>query len=354
MGKVDNWRSIVIQPQTPIIQVIQTIDAGALRVALVTDENDRLLGTVTDGDVRRGLLHHIDLNGPVTAIMNPRPQVARTSDSREHILTLMTKREIDHVPVVDGEGRTIGLETLQDLSRPIQRDNRVVIMAGGLGTRLAPLTDNCPKPMLPVGEKPILEVILDNFIEYGFHRFSISVNYKREMIQDHFGDGERWGVSIDYLEENSPLGTAGSLALLTKVDDLPFFVMNGDLLTRINFHRVLEFHSKHQAQATICVRGVEETLPFGVVQMDNHRLLGIDEKPVRRYFVNAGIYLLEPEVLKLIPGNGNRFDMPDLFRSIIEEGGNAASFPFIDYWLDIGRMGDFHRARQTYTEQFSH
>ena len=317
----------------------------------MVDAEERLLGTVTDGDVRRGLLKKHDLEAPVTAIMNRNPVVANQVDSREHMLALLRARDIEQLPILDQERRPVGLETVRELSCPRIRHNRVVIMAGGLGSRLGALTEDCPKPMLPVGSKPILEVILESFIEYGFRRFYFSVNYRKEQIQDYFHDGSHWGVAIEYLEETEKLGTAGSLAMLSDTGGLPFFVMNGDLLTRINFHRILDFHNKHKARATLCVRRVEQTIPFGVVAMDDHRLLEIEEKPVRKYFVNAGIYLLEPTVLPLIPAK-TRFDMPDLFRKIVEKGDETVAFPFVDYWLDIGRMGDFRQACQDYPEVF--
>ncbi|MBF0127959.1 MAG: NTP transferase domain-containing protein, partial [Magnetococcales bacterium] len=224
--------------------------------------------------------------------------------------------------------------------------------AGGLGSRLAPLTDMIPKPLLKVGSKPILEVILESFIAYGFHRFFLSVNYRKEMIKEYFGDGSGWGVEIDYLEENGRLGTAGSLSLFKERPEKPFFVMNGDLLTRINFQHVLDFHLEHQSRATLCVRKVEQTVPYGVVRLDAHRLVTIEEKPVQEYFVNAGIYLLDPEVLSFIPG-GQYFDMPTLFQNIIKRGETTAAFPFLDYWMDIGRMGDFRQACRDYPEVFA-
>ncbi|MBF0142929.1 MAG: nucleotidyltransferase family protein [Magnetococcales bacterium] len=349
---MDHWRTVLVGPEVPILEAIQVIDRGGLGVALVVDAADRLLGTVTDGDVRRGLLLHLQLDTPVQKVMNRQPTVAREEDTREHILSIMRTRDFDHIPVVDDLGRVVGLKTLRQLARPKRRDNWVVIMAGGLGSRLGPLTEDCPKPLLKVGSKPILETILESFIDHGFHRFFLSVNYKKRMIKEHFGDGNRWGVEIRYLEERERLGTAGSLALLPEVPREPFFVMNGDLLTRIHYPQILEFHQDHGAFATICVRRVEETVPYGVVELDRHQLIDIEEKPVRAYHVNAGIYLLDPVVLPLLPGNHERFDMTDLFRKVIARGWPTAAFPFLDYWLDIGRMPDFHRANLEYPEVF--
>ncbi|MBF0454297.1 MAG: nucleotidyltransferase family protein [Magnetococcales bacterium] len=340
-----------MQPTATIMDAMAVIDQGALRVALVVDESYRLLGVITDGDIRRALINRIELTESVAKVMCNRPFVAHLADSQEKIFSLMNAKTIEHIPIVNDGGILVGLKTLRELARPATRDNWVVLMAGGLGSRLGPLTKECPKPLLKVGSKPILELILESYIAHGYHRFYLSVNYKKEMIQDHFGDGSDWGVTIRYLEEEGRLGTAGSLALLPETPTEPFFVMNGDLLTRINFNDILQFHQEHQAKATLCVRKMEQTIPYGVVQTDRHQLLAIEEKPVHSYFVNAGIYLLDPVVLNLLSG-ANSCDMPDLFRLVIEQGHETAAFPFLDYWLDIGQRGDFHQACQDYTEIF--
>ncbi|MBF0159892.1 MAG: nucleotidyltransferase family protein [Magnetococcales bacterium] len=348
-----SWRAILVHPEHSILEAVRVMDQGALGAVLVVNHQQRLLGVVTDGDVRRGLLQRIRMEAPVTTVMCDTPTVAKMSDSKEHIFALMRTRSLNHVPIVDDDYRLVGLETLKVMVRPQPRDNWVVLMAGGLGSRLGPLTERCPKPLLHVGSQPILEIILESFIEQGFYQFFLSVNYKKEMIQDYFGDGSRWGVSIDYLEENERCGTAGSLALLPDRPELPFFVMNGDLLTRINFIRALDFHVENEVQATMCVRKVAQTVPYGVVELESsHRLLRIVEKPVEEYLVNAGIYMLNPEVLSLIPSSGY-FDMTDLFRRVIEAGYATSAFPFLEYWLDIGRMGDFQQACQDYPRVFN-
>ena len=351
MSKQKNWRSVLILPESTILETIQVIDQGAMRIALVVDAQHHLLGVVTDGNIRRGLLNHIGLQEPVSKIMNPHPITAQVTEAREQVLSRMNALEIEHIPVVDEQGVLVGLEILQALTQPKAKANWVVLMVGGLGSRLGPLTQSCPKPLLRVGSKPILEVILESFIEYGFKRFYLSVNYKKEMIKAYFGDGSAWGAQIRYLEEKERLGTAGSLSLLPEPPEEPFFVMNGDLLTRINFQHILDFHAEHQAQATLCVRRLEQTIPFGVVEMAQHRLTGIEEKPTHHYFVNAGIYVLEPTLLPMI-AEGHHLDMPDLFRQAIGQGHTAAAFPFLDYWMDIGQMGDYDRAKQEYAQVF--
>jgi len=346
-----DWKDILVTSDTPILKVIEIIDAGARQLALVVDENERLLGTVTDGDIRRGLLKGRSLQDPASSVMNPYPIVASPYDTRENILTLMKVRQIHQIPVLDEDGRILHVEVLNELLRPTIKENWVVLMAGGQGTRLRPLTHDCPKPLLKVGNKPLLETILHNFIESGFHRFFISVNYKAEMIKDYFGDGSKWNVEIQYLHEEKTLGTAGSLSLLTEKPTQPFFVMNGDLLTKVNFGQLLDFHVAHSARATMCVREHDYQVPYGVVKLDKQRLTGIEEKPVQKFFVNAGIYVLNPEVIDMIPNN-NYYDMPSLFDELMKDGQETIAFPIREYWLDIGRIADFERANVEFAEVF--
>jgi dTDP-glucose pyrophosphorylase len=345
------WKQILIVQNVTIHDTLRIIDSSAMQIALVVDEENRLLGTVTDGDIRRGILKGINLDDPVKKIMNPHPTVAKSYERRDIVLAVMKLKRLNHIPVIDDEGRVINVETLQDLIQADVKDNIVVLMAGGLGTRLRPLTDECPKPLLKVGGKPVLETILDNFMEYGFRKFYLSVNYRADMIKEYFGDGNRWGVEIDYIYEDKQLGTAGALSLLPVKPKQPLLVMNGDLLTKVNFQQLLDFHSVHQAQATMCVREYHFQVPYGVVKMDQHRLMGIDEKPVQRFFVNAGIYVLEPKTLELIPNN-EFFDMPNLFKRIIDKGEETTAFPIREYWMDIGQLNDYEKANVEYEEVF--
>jgi len=348
---MNRWHMARIAPERSIRDAIRTIDEGAIRIALVVDGDNRLLGTVTDGDVRRGILHGVALEEPVTRVMNPHPTTARADEGRDTILERMKQTRLHQIPVVDGQGRLVTVEILDELLQARHRDNWVVLMAGGLGSRLRPLTDECPKPLLKVGSKPLLEIILENFLEYGFRTFYISVNYKAEMVQAHFGDGSRWGIEIRYVHEDRRLGTAGALSLLPGRPTQPLIVMNGDLLTKVNFQHLLDFHAEHRARATMCVREYDFQVPYGVVRIDHHRILGIDEKPVQRFFVNAGIYVLEPEALDLIPP-ATYFDMPELFTNLIGRQQETAVFPIREYWLDIGHMDDFARANGDFPEVF--
>jgi NDP-sugar pyrophosphorylase family protein len=256
------------------------------------------------------------------------------------------------VPVVDHGHHVVGLEIMENLLSPSTRDNLVVIMAGGLGSRLRPMTNDCPKPMLKVGGKPILETILETFLQHGFREFCFAVNYKAEMISDYFGDGGKHDCFIEYLHENEPLGTAGALSLLATLPVQPVIVMNGDVLTKVDFKCLLDFHGRNNSQATMCVREYDIQVPYGVVQVDQHRLEGIEEKPVHKFFVNAGIYVLQPEVLKMIPRN-KHCDMPTLFKRVLEEGHETSVFPVREYWLDLGKIEDFNRAKGDFDGVFN-
>lgn len=344
------WEKILIKPDTTILTALKVIDDSSMQIAMVV-EDGRLAGTLTDGDIRRAILKGIPLESPVSDIMNKNPIVAAESYGKQELLAIMKVTEVRHIPIVDENGFLVRIETYKDLTQPRERENWVVLMAGGMGSRLRPLTNECPKPLLQVGNKAILETILDNFIEYGFRKFFISVNYKAEMVKSFFRDGNQWNVDIQYIDEEKVMGTAGCLGLLPEPPKHPFVVMNGDLLTKINFQQLLDFHREHRAQATMCVRDYDNQIPYGVVKFDKHRLTDIEEKPIHRFFVNAGIYVLSPKTLSFIPKN-SYFDMPDLFRIMIEKGLETVAFPIREYWIDIGRMDDFERAKGEYAEIF--
>ena len=338
------WNSVLVAPQDSLDQALRVLDNGGLRLVLVVDAAGKLSGIVTDGDVRRALLKRVSLSDPVATVMNPRPRPALAGASRETLRQMMEQHSLLHVPLVNAEGELVGLETYRDLLAAPLRDNWVFLMAGGFGTRLRPLTDACPKPMLMVGGKPMLESILENFINAGFRRFYISVHYLAEQIKRHFGDGSRWGVTIRYVEEDTPLGTGGALGLLPELADRPVLMMNGDVLTQLDFNALHDFHVKQEAALTLCVREYDMQVPFGVVTGEDTRVTGIVEKPVHRFFVNAGIYVVSPEVVELTRPP-RRLDMPDLVRDLVAQGRKVAMFPIHEYWLDIGRPDDFARAQ---------
>lgn len=339
------WRDLLISPAQTIREAISRIDLGNAQIVLVADEQGTLLGTVTDGDVRRGLLRGLSLGDLVSEVMNRTPTTARQADDRSAILAVMKRKLVHQVPLVNDYGVVVGLETLDELLQPGRRDTPVVLLAGGLGMRLRPLTDELPKPMLRIGEKPILESILGSFIEYGFHRFHISVNYKADVIERYFGDGSRWDVRIDYLREGTRLGTAGPLSLLPELPSEPVIVMNADILTRVNFAHLLDFHRQSGAAATVCLREHRHTVPYGVVDMQDNFLTRIEEKPVHRSMVSAGIYVLEQIAFQHLPAD-RYCDMPTLLQDLINRGMRAAGFPIHEFWLDIGRLEDLERANE--------
>lgn len=339
------WQSVLIGPDISLEDAIATLDREALRIVIVVDDKGVLLGTLTDGDVRRALLHHLPLSTCVRDVMYVNPRVAELNWGRDRMLAVMEKHQLLQLPVVDKDFKVVGLETLHGLLNKGRRDNPVFLMAGGFGTRLHPLTHSCPKPLLKVGDKPILELIMQGFINAGFHRFFISTHYMPEMIQAYFGDGSRWGVSIRYVHENEPLGTGGALGLLPHDDiNLPLFVMNGDLLTNLDFQNLLNFHEERCGVATMCVREYEYQVPYGVIESEGHQILSMVEKPIQKFFINAGIYLLSPELVKSVSKN-TRIDMPTILERAIALGEVVNMFPVHEYWLDIGRMEDFHRAQ---------
>lgn len=345
------WKKAVIPPTASMRDTIRTIDEGAIQIAFVVDGDQRLLGTVTDGDIRRAILRGVSLDGEARLVMNPHPVTAPSDMSRQAILEIMRHKLIHQIPILDRAGRIVDVELLDNLLQREEPQNWVVLMAGGLGTRLRPLTDDLPKPMLKIANKPLLEIILENFIEQGFRKFYFSVNYKADMVQSHFADGSHWDAEIRYLRETERMGTAGPLSLLPEHLTHPLIVMNADLLTKLNFRQLLDFHHEHCVQATMCVREYDFQVPYGVVRIDNTRITAIDEKPVQRFFVNAGIYVLGQEALGLIPKQ-TYFDMPDLFNHMIGRNMDTAVFPIREYWLDIGRMEDFQRANGEYAGEF--
>src|SRR5215469_646288 len=345
------WRATLVQSDVTIHAAIAAIDKSALQIALIVDHGQRLIGTVTDGDVRRGLLRGISLEAAVSEIMNAQPISCPAALGREAALAVMRSADVKQVPLLDEAGRVVGLELMGDVIKRTDHDNWVVLMAGGLGQRLRPLTEDCPKPMLPVGGQPLLEIILKNFARQGFQRFFLSVNYKDEVVQRHFGDGSRWGVSIDYLQEGEKLGTAGALGLLPERPKQPLIVMNGDLLTAINFSSMLQFHVEHEATATMAVREHTVEVPFGVIDLAEDYLAGLTEKPRYSWFINAGVYVVEPTVLDLIEPR-QALDMPVLFERVLARNDKVAAFPVREYWRDIGRLEDLEHASADYSTAF--
>jgi dTDP-glucose pyrophosphorylase len=350
---MSNVQETLIALTATIKDVIETIERSSSKVALVVDGNGRLLGTVTDGDVRRGLLRGLQITDPASAIMNTKPRVAHAHDDAAAVIDMMRRNICRQVPILDAEGRIVALRTIEEALQVPRRPNPVFLMAGGRGQRLRPLTDECPKPMLRIAGRPILQIIVENMVQQGFNDFYISVNYKRDMVRQHFGDGSACGARIRYVEEEEtqPLGTAGALSLIPEKPRHPMIVMNGDILTKVAFGSLLDFHQEHGSVATMCVRDYFVQVPYGVIALDEHRLSEIVEKPVHRFLVNAGIYVLEPSALELVP-SGAAYDMPSLFEQLARERSAVSVFPITEYWLDIGRMDDFNKANDDYVREF--
>ncbi|SIO45842.1 CBS domain-containing protein [Rhodovulum sp. ES.010] len=344
------WRRALLPKTATLTETIENLNAVGIRLVLCVHADGRLYGSVTDGDLRRGLLRGLSMEDAVSEIANPNPLVVPEGTDREIVRALMVANKVQQVPVVDPAGRPVGLHLWDTLDTPPERDNVMVIMAGGKGTRLRPYTESCPKPMLPVAGKPLLQHIVERARSQGISRFVISLNYLGQMIRDHFGDGAALGVRIDYVTEDAPLGTAGALALLDPRPELPFLVTNGDVLTDIDYGEVLEFRARHEAAAVMAVRVYEWANPFGVVEMDGVDIAGFVEKPVIRSHINAGIYAFLPDALDHLERN-SPCDMPTLFDRLREAGRRTVAFPMHEPWLDVGRPDDLTLARASLEDE---
>ena len=322
---------------------MEAIDRGTRQIALVTDSKGVLVGVITDGDIRRGLMRGLNLQSPLAEITKPNFVSVKASEAAT-ARSLLTTRNLHQIPLVDDAGRPVDIFHIDNLLDTPEHQTRVVLMAGGLGTRLRPLTETVPKPMLHIGGRPILEKIIEAFVSQGFRTFTISLNYKGEMIREYFGDGARFGAKIEYVEEKQRMGTAGALSLLPERPTAPFVVMNGDLLSSLQFDSLLKFHGDIGAMGTMCVREYTVQVPYGVVETDGALLRRIVEKPTHQHFINAGIYVLSPAALDFVEPD-TYLDMPSLFERMIAADQTAATFPLDGYWIDIGRLEDLERAR---------
>lgn len=347
-NRVD-WRRACLDDSARLQDAIRCLNESALQIILVVSADGVLQGTLTDGDIRRGLLRGLTLESPIDSLVVRNPLVAPPQMGRETVLHLMQANRLHQLPVVDDKRKVVGLHMLDALMTPRRRDNLMIIMAGGQGMRLRPHTERCPKPMLPVGDKPMLQHIIERARDEGFVRFLLAIHYLGHMIEEHFGDGAEYGVSIEYLREESPLGTAGAISLLDPEPDLPFIVSNGDVLTDIRYGELLDFHDRHDAMATMAVQLHEWQHPFGVVHTKGVDIVGFEEKPVMRSHINAGVYVLEPRALECL-SRGEHCDMPMLFSRLQEGAARTIVYPMHEPWLDVGRSDDLQRARDAYSE----
>jgi len=339
------WRDALLPVNATLQDAIRNLDESALQIALVVSDDGILVGTLTDGDIRRGLLRGLDLASPIDSILFREPLVVPPQLERHIVLELMRANKLRQLPVVDADRRVVFLHVWDELMVPKRRPNLMVIMAGGLGQRLRPYTENCPKPLLPVAGKPMLQHIIERAREEGFQRFVIAVHYLGHMIEEHFGDGSSLQVEIEYLREEKPLGTAGAMALLAPRPDEPFVVSNGDVLTDIRYGELLDFHCRNSAVATMAVRMHEWQHPFGVVHTSGVDIVGFEEKPVARNRVNAGIYALAPAALDVIDDD-QPCDMPTLFDRVRARALRTIVYPMHEPWLDVGRESDYKSAQE--------
>lgn len=343
-NSINLWQHALISEDSTLQDAIQNLDETGLQICLVISTTGVLLGTITDGDIRRGLLRGLGMRKPVGEIINSEPLVAPPQLDRNQILKLMQANSVRQLPIVDQNHRVIGLHLLDNLMVPGQRQNTMVIMAGGQGTRLRPHTKNCPKPLLPVAGKPMLEHIIERAKTEGFENFVIAIYYLGHMIEEYFGDGSKWQIKINYIKESTPLGTAGALSLFQeKRPNVPFIVTNGDVLTDIHYGELLDFHCRQNAMATMAVRLHEWQHPFGVVQTKGVDIIGFEEKPIARSHINAGVYVLEPSAIDHLEV-GECCNMPTLFKRLQKSSERTIAYPMHEPWLDVGRPDDYMRA----------
>lgn len=335
---------ICVSPGASIRQAVQVLNDGHQRIALIVDRERRLLGVLADSDVRRSILNGLSFDQPVSEIMVREPVVAFSGMSDHAVLSLMQSTKCHEIPVLDDQRKVVDLKTI-DMLVTDEPAAEAVIMAGGLGTRLMPLTENLPKPLIPVGDKPILFLLLDQLIAAGFDHIYICLNYKAEMIRESVLGVPSYARLVHFVEEKERLGTAGALSILPETPSTPFFVINADLLTKIDLKAMLRFHNMEGNNMTMAVRKEKYQIPFGVVKFQDGEVLGIEEKPVQNYFTNAGVYVLDPAILELVPAN-TFYDMPNLINDAVAGQKQVGIFPVHEYWLDIGRRGDLERANE--------
>lgn len=350
---MEQWRKCLLPITATMQDAIRSLDESGLQIAMVVRHDNVLVGTITDGDIRRGLLRGAELSSALETVLHADPLVVPPQLGKDTVLRLMQANKIHQLPVVDHDRRVVGLHLWDDIQAPTARENVMVIMAGGKGVRLRPHTENCPKPMLPIGGKPMLEHIIERARADGIERFVIAIHYLGHLIEEHFGDGARWDVTVEYLREERPLGTGGALSLLAPPSSTSLLVSNGDVLTDLRYGDILDFHQRHQAVATMAVRSHEWHHPFGVVKTDGMDIVGFEEKPTYRSHVNAGIYVIEPRALKALHV-GQYCDMPTLFERLQIASERTIAYPMHEPWLDVGRPADLELARSSHPTAADH
>ena len=338
------WTRATLPLNSNIKDAVQILNEISLKIVLITDSTGVLIGTISDGDIRRGLLRGLDLTSPIDSIIHHDAIVVSPEISRDIVIQMMTFNKIQQIPIVDEKMRLIGLHAWDEIRTQPSRANIMVIMAGGKGTRLHPQTEKCPKPMLLISGKPILEHIIERAKIQGFSHFILAIFHLGNIIEEYFGNGDRLGVKIEYLREKIPLGTAGALSLLNPVPNSAFVVTNGDVITDIRYGELLDFHQQQSAMATMAVRAYEWQNPFGVVQTQGIEITGYQEKPISRSYINAGVYAIAPSVISLLEKSAP-CDMPTLFELLNSQEQRIVAYPIHEQWLDVGRPDDLRTAR---------
>jgi dTDP-glucose pyrophosphorylase len=346
MSDSKTWQRACLSGDATIRDAIRNLDKVAIKIVLVVNDAGRLEGTVSDGDIRRGLLREMNMESTLSEIVNRKPFVVPPTLERETVLQLMNLNKFQQIPIVDAEQRVVGLHLWDEMALPTDRPNIMVIMAGGKGTRLMPHTEHTPKPMVHIAGKPMMEHIIARAKAEGFRNFLISIHHLGNIIEDYFGDGAAFGVNIDYLKENCPLGTAGALSLMEPRPEEPFIVTNGDVICDIRYGELLDFHVKHQAAATMAVRLYEWQHPFGVVHTDGLKIIGFDEKPMMRSHINAGVYAFSPAAIDSLVAS-EPCDIPTLFGRLQSQSILTVAYPMHEPWLDVGRPADLASANNS-------
>lgn len=344
MKSIDN---IKIKSDSTIYQALKIINNGSMKIAVVVDNEELVIGIVSDGDIRRALLNEFNLDSSIESIITKNPTKVKIGTTKDEIIKIANSKRVNQILIVDDCDKVVGIEDVQDLITLDIKTKKVVLMVGGLGKRLRPLTESTPKPMLIIDNKPILQIIIEQFRNYGYKDIIMCLNYKSNIIKDFFGDGSDFGVNIEYVIESKRLGTAGALSLLKNIITDSFFVMNGDIITSLNFEHLENFHLNKKSMATMCVKQYDFEIPYGVVNIVDEKIKSIEEKPLKSFSVNAGIYMLNPETLEYIP-NDKFFDMPMLFKLLISKNHTVNSFQLRQHWIDIGDINEYNKANQKF------
>lgn len=344
-----NIENYFLDKNSTIQDSVLALEKNDIKIVLVVDETNKLLGTVTDGDVRRAILSGKPFSENVQKIMATKPITINEGTPKNVIIEKMVATRIRQIIIVNDNGAPVSIKSIEEIDTATKKENWVVLMAGGLGSRLGHLTENTPKPMLTVGGQPILEILINHFKGLGFYKFYICVNYKADKIMKYFEDGSNHGVKIRYIQEKEKLDTAGALSLMPEKPQLPFFVANGDIVTSLNFEEMLNFHNEHKSHATMAIRKYTQKVPYGVVDVQDYKIHDFIEKPEKDHFINAGIYLIEPDLLDLLE-KGKACTMPKLFTRAREKDLATFAFPIREYWIDIGQPSDYHQANVDYIQ----